>query len=113
MATQRLDGERHVTESIVSVLAEAGVEFVFGMPGGNTGPLFSALFGHPTIRTILVREESIGSAMAEAYGRLTGRPAVVMGQASADRPPERPDYGACPVHSGNNHSGFSGRLEGR
>ena len=62
------------------MLAEAGVEFVLGMPGGYTGPIFSALHGHPTIRTIQVREESIGSTMAEAYGRLTGRPLVVMGQ---------------------------------
>src|SRR5205085_3383675 len=29
---------------------------------------------------VQVREESIGSYMAEAYGRLTGRPLVVMGQ---------------------------------
>ena len=50
------------------------------MPGGYTGPIFSGLHGHPTIRTIQVREESIGATMAEAYGRLTGQPLVVMGQ---------------------------------
>ncbi|HEY6533028.1 MAG TPA: thiamine pyrophosphate-binding protein, partial [Acidimicrobiales bacterium] len=35
---------------------------------------------HPTIRPVLVRQESLGSYMAEAHGRLTGRPVVVMGQ---------------------------------
>ncbi len=80
MTTSPLQEERRVADAIVTVLAEAGVEFVLGMPGGYTGPIFSSLHGHPTIRTIQVREESIGSTMAEAYGRLTGRPLVVMGQ---------------------------------
>ncbi|MCU1502478.1 MAG: hypothetical protein JWM12_1832 [Ilumatobacteraceae bacterium] len=80
MTTSSLQEERRVADAIVDVLAEAGVEFVLGMPGGYTGSIFSALHEHPTIRTIQVREESIGSTMAEAYGRLTGRPLVVMGQ---------------------------------
>jgi acetolactate synthase-1/2/3 large subunit len=33
-----------------------------------------------SVRTVLVREESLGSVMAEAYGRLAGEPSVVMGQ---------------------------------
>ena len=80
MTTSPLQEERRVSDAIVDVLAEAGVEFVLGMPGGYTGPIFSSLHGHPTIRTVQVREESIGASMAEAYGRLTGRPLVVMGQ---------------------------------
>ena len=80
MTTSPLQEERRVADAIVDVLAEAGVGFVLGMPGGYTGPIFSSLHGHPTIRTIQVREESIGATMAEAYGRLTGRPLVVMGQ---------------------------------
>jgi len=80
MTTSPLQEERRVADAIVGVLAEAGVEYVLGMPGGYTGPIFSGLHGHPTIRTIQVREESIGATMAEAYGRLTGRPLVVMGQ---------------------------------
>ncbi len=80
MTTMPLQEERRVADAIVDVLAEAGVGFVLGMPGGYTGPIFSGLHGHPTIRTVQVREESIGATMAEAYGRLTGRPLVVMGQ---------------------------------
>lgn len=69
-----------VSDAIINVLDEAGVQFVLGMPGGNTGPLWQALHKHSRIRAIQVREESIGSIMAEAYGRLTGTPAVLMGQ---------------------------------
>jgi acetolactate synthase-1/2/3 large subunit len=75
-----LDGPVDVADAIVGVLAEAGVEYVLGMPGGYTGNLFAALHAHDRVRVVQVREESIGSAMADAYGRLTGRPVVVMGQ---------------------------------
>ena len=80
MTTTPLDTELRVSDAIVWALEDAGVRFVLGMPGGYTGSIYSALHGHPTIRVIQVREEAIGSAMAEAYGRLTGRPLVVMGQ---------------------------------
>ena len=80
MTTQPLQHERRVADAIVDVLAEAGVRYVLGMPGGYTGPIFAGLHEHPSIRTIQVREESIGASMAEAYGRLTGQPLVVMGQ---------------------------------
>lgn len=73
-------GSMDVADAIVAVLAEAGVSHVLGIPGGYTGGLFSALHDDPDIRVVQVREESIGSAMAEAYGRLTGKPLVVMGQ---------------------------------
>lgn len=81
MATERMiDGETRVADAVVAVLADAGVRFVVGIPGGFTGTLFRSLYEHPSIRTVLVREESIGSAMADAYGRTTGEPMVVMGQ---------------------------------
>ena len=72
--------ERRTTDAIVDALAQGGVRHVFGMPGGHTMGLFVALHDHPTIRVVLVREESIGSMAAEAYGRLSGEPVVVMGQ---------------------------------
>jgi acetolactate synthase-1/2/3 large subunit len=74
------DTDVDVADAIVAALADAGVEFVLGIPGGLTGPIFRALYEHPIIRTVLVREESLGSYMAEAAGRLSGRPLVVMGQ---------------------------------
>ena len=54
---------------------------VFGMPGGNTMRIFDALHDHrSTIRTVLVRQESLAGVMAETYGRLTGKPGVALGQ---------------------------------
>ena len=72
--------EIDVPHAVVRVLEEAGIEFVFGMPGGDTGRIFDALYDSTRIKTILVRHEQVGSIMAEMYGRLTGRPGVVMGQ---------------------------------
>ncbi len=80
MAQVLVDRDTPVAEAIVAALADGGVRYVLGMPGGLTGPLWTALHQHPTIRAIQVREESIGSTMAEAYGRMTGDPVVVMGQ---------------------------------
>jgi acetolactate synthase-1/2/3 large subunit len=79
-ATPLVDHEMPVSDAIVAALADAGIELVTGIPGGLTGPIWTSLHEHPTIRTLLVREESLGSYLAEAMGRLTGKPAVVMGQ---------------------------------
>jgi len=72
--------ERPVAEAVVDALADGGVTTVVGMPGGLTGPLWRALHGHARVRALQTREESIASAMADAHGRLTGQPLVVMGQ---------------------------------
>jgi acetolactate synthase-1/2/3 large subunit len=72
--------EIDVPHAVVRVLEEAGIKFVFGMPGGDTGRIFDALYDSTRIQTILVRHEQVGSIMAEMYGRLTGKPGVVMGQ---------------------------------
>jgi len=76
-----VQGEASVPEAIAHILEEAGIDMVFGMPGGNTLLLFDALHDHrSTIRTILVRQESLAGVMAEVYGRLTGKPGVAIGQ---------------------------------
>jgi acetolactate synthase-1/2/3 large subunit len=82
MTTKRLlQEEVSVPEAIVRVLEEAGVELVFGMPGGNAMLIFDALYDHQSsIRTVLVRHESLAGVMAEVHGRLTGRPGVAIGQ---------------------------------
>src|SRR4029453_10929783 len=72
--------EIDVPHALVRVLEEAGIQFVFGMPGGDTGRIFDALHDSREVQTILVRHEQVGSIMAEMYGRLTGKPGVVMGQ---------------------------------
>lgn len=66
---------------IANVLEEAGIEFVFGLPGGGTVAIYDSLFDkRKRIQSILVRHEQAAAIMADAYGRATGRPAVIMGQ---------------------------------
>jgi acetolactate synthase-1/2/3 large subunit len=73
-------GAIDVADAIVAALADLGISHVLGIPGGYTGGVFSALHDDPDIDVVQVREESLGSYMAEAHGRYTGRPLVVMGQ---------------------------------
>jgi acetolactate synthase-1/2/3 large subunit len=80
MSISPLDRELDAPDAIVWALEEAGVELVVGIPGGYTLNIFQALAGHRSIRTVVVREESTGSGIAEACGRLTGRPVVLLGQ---------------------------------
>jgi acetolactate synthase-1/2/3 large subunit len=54
-----------------------GVRYVFGIPGGQTQPLYDALSRRgDQIRHILVRDERSGPYAADAYARVTGRLAV-------------------------------------
>src|SRR5579872_5616644 len=72
-----------VSRAIVGVLQEAGIDMVFGSPGGNVLPIFAALDEcRSSIRTLLVRDESMATVMAQVYGRLTGKPGVVIAQAA-------------------------------
>ena len=69
------------SELIVQFLQEAGVDAVFGIPGGGTGQIFAHLAGQePAIHTYLARHEQTAAIMADAYARAAGKPAVIMGQ---------------------------------
>ncbi|HVB17801.1 MAG TPA: thiamine pyrophosphate-binding protein, partial [Stellaceae bacterium] len=79
--------ERMLTEElparvlVARVLAEAGIEYVFGISGGHTGRIVSGLSQvQNQVRMVTVREESLAGVMAEVYGRLTRRPGVMLGQ---------------------------------
>ena len=66
---------------IARVVAEAGIQHVFGLPGGGTLEIFDGLYDHrDRVTSILVRHEHGASIMADAYARASGRPALVMGQ---------------------------------
>ena len=68
-------------ELIVQALEEGGVDHVFGIPGGGTGQIYGSLYGmEGRVRTILAGHEHGAAIMADAYGRATGKPAVIMGQ---------------------------------
>ena len=70
-----------VSDKIIETMAEAGIDHVFTMPGGGMSRIFSSLYDHrDKIKIILVRNEQTASCMAEMYGRLTGKPGVIIGQ---------------------------------
>ena len=83
MVAPLLHEEVPAREAIIRVLEQAGIDMIFGMPGGYMGALYNSLYDHrDTIRCVLVREEARAGVMAEVYGRLTGKPGVALGQAA-------------------------------
>jgi acetolactate synthase-1/2/3 large subunit len=66
-------------EVVVSCLEALGAEFVFGVPGGQTLAVINGLERSPTVRFVMTHHESAAASMADAYGRLTGRPGVCIG----------------------------------
>jgi acetolactate synthase-1/2/3 large subunit len=76
-----LSEETPANALVARVLAEARIEMVFGISGGHTGRIVAGLSQvQNSVRTVLVREESLAGVMAETYGRLTRRPGVMLGQ---------------------------------
>ena len=65
----KLSGADIVLES----LKRAGVDTVFGYPGGVVLPLYDRWPSHPEVRHILVRHEQGGGHAADGYARASGR----------------------------------------
>ena len=65
-------------EIFVRCLAEEGVEYVFGYPGGAVLPIYDALYQQDKVQHILVRHEQAATHAADGYARATGRPGVVL-----------------------------------
>jgi acetolactate synthase I/II/III large subunit len=63
-------------ELMVKCLENEGVEVVFGLPGEENIRFVQAL-ASSSIRYVLTRHEQAAAFMAEMYGRVTGRAAVV------------------------------------
>lgn len=64
-------------EALVKALERAGVEVMFGLPGGAILPVYDPIIDS-SIRHILVRHEQGAGHMAEGYAHATGRPGVAM-----------------------------------
>lgn len=70
----------NVSEAIVEILAESGVEHVFGLPGDTGMDFYDALYRNEgRIHHILTRDERSASFMADAYARVTGKIGVCEG----------------------------------
>ena len=65
-------------QSLVRSLEAAGVDVVFGIPGGAILPAYDPLFDSTSVRHILVRHEQGAGHAAEGYAQATGRVGVCM-----------------------------------
>ena len=66
-----------VADVLAQTLQAAGVDTVFGLPGGENVAVLDALRRYH-IRFVLVRNESSAVFMADATARLTGKPGVCL-----------------------------------
>jgi acetolactate synthase-1/2/3 large subunit len=72
--TQEITG----AQSLVQSMEAAGVEVVFGIPGGAILPVYDPMMDSTKIRHILVRHEQGAGHAAEGYASATGRVGVCM-----------------------------------
>ncbi len=72
-----MDKEIASSEIIKQCFLNENVEFVFGIPGGQTLFINNALFDS-SIRFITTRHEGAAGHMADAYGRITGKPGIAL-----------------------------------
>ena len=65
-------------EIVVQCLADEGVEYVFGYPGGAVLHIYDAFYKQDKVQHILVRHEQGATHAADGYARSTGRAGVVL-----------------------------------
>lgn len=67
-----------VADAIANLLVEAGVRRAYTVPGESFLPLLEAFDRHPEIQVVSTRHEGGAAFMADADGKLSGAPAVVL-----------------------------------
>jgi acetolactate synthase-1/2/3 large subunit len=65
-------------EIVSRCLAEEGIKFVFGYPGGAVLPIYDELFKQDKVKHILVRHEQAAVHAADAYSRCTQKVGVAL-----------------------------------
>ena len=60
-------------KALIAALEDAGVETVFGYPGGHALEIFDALYDSERLRPVLVRHEQGAVHAADGYARATGK----------------------------------------
>ena len=69
----RMTGKRALMEQLVA----DGVRHIFGNPGTTEQPFMDVLQDYPQLQFVLGLHEGVVVCMADAYARLTRRPAFV------------------------------------
>ncbi|HEX2582261.1 MAG TPA: thiamine pyrophosphate-binding protein [Dongiaceae bacterium] len=75
MTAEKISGPRTGGQILVDALAVHGVDTAFGVPGESYLAVLDAFHDSP-IRFITCRQEGGAAYMAEAYGKMTGRPGI-------------------------------------
>jgi acetolactate synthase I/II/III large subunit len=70
--------QRRGGQVVVEALRIHGADTVFCVPGESYLPVLDALQDEPSIRVVSCRHEGGAAFMAEAYGKLKGRPGVLL-----------------------------------
>lgn len=65
-------------QALIRALEHAGVDTVFGIPGGTILPAYDPMLDSTQIRHILVRHEQGAGHAAQGYAAATGKPGVCM-----------------------------------
>ena len=65
-------------DMIVRALADEGVGYIYGYPGGALLHVYDAIFKQKAFTHILVRHEQAATHMADGYARATGKPGVAL-----------------------------------
>jgi len=65
-------------QALIRALEAAGVQIIFGIPGGAILPAYDPLFDSQQIRHVLVRHEQGAGHAAQGYAMATGRVGVCM-----------------------------------
>jgi len=65
-------------KAAVEALRMSGVDKIFGLMGSSTLDMYDALYDATDIQHIGVRDERAGAHMADAYGRISGKPGVII-----------------------------------
>ena len=66
--------------AVARVIADAGYDMMFGLPGGKAGLISDEIHMQERVQFVLVRHEQNATIMADVYGRLTGRPGIALAQ---------------------------------
>jgi acetolactate synthase-1/2/3 large subunit len=65
-------------EHALRFLAQAGVRYIFGIPGGSVSPMYDALNEVPELQLLMSRHEAAAALTAASYARNSGQLGVVM-----------------------------------
>lgn len=78
MTSLNMNSEKTGAQLLVAVLTAHGADHVFCVPGESYLAVLDALHDTSEVRVVVCRQEGGAANMAEAHGKLTGRPGICM-----------------------------------